>query len=235
PITPPRPRPPQGRAPPVPAVAMDWRAAEDGEPAAGPHEVGGAPPLPLPAFLTGMGRVFVGREAELEHLRVAWREAVSGGRRFVLVGGEPGVGKTRLAAALAEEVHAEGAIVLSGRCDEDLDVPYQPLVEALNHLVEHTPDRHLIPRLGRFGGELARLVPELAERAPGLVPPLRSDPETERYRLFDAVASLLGATSQHQPLLLVLDDLQWAAKPTLLLLRHVLRSTEPMHLLVVAT
>jgi DNA-binding SARP family transcriptional activator len=229
------PLPLKGLATPVPAVAVDWQAAEDGEPAVGPHEVGGAPPLPLPAFLTGMGRVFVGREAELEHLRVAWREAVSGGRRLVVVGGEPGVGKTRLAAALAEEVHGEGAIVLSGRCDEDLGVPYQPLVEALNQLVDHTPDPHLVPRLGRFGGELARLVPELAERAPGLVPPLRSDPETERYRLFDAVAAWLAATSRDAPALLVLDDLQWAARPTLLLVRHVVRSPAPMRLLALGT
>src|SRR5439155_11081493 len=72
--------------------------------------------------------------------------------------------------------------------------------------------------------ELVRLMPELAERVPGLPAPLRSDPDTERYRLFDAVAAWLAATSADEPVLLVLDDLQWAAKPTLLLLRHVVRA-----------
>ena len=82
-------------------------------------------------------------------------------------------------------------------------------------------------------GELARLVPELARIVPGLDPPLRADPETERYRLFDAVASWLGSLSAERGLLLVLDDLHWAEKPTLLLLRHLVRSAEPMRLLVV--
>ncbi|MDQ3945847.1 MAG: adenylate/guanylate cyclase domain-containing protein, partial [Actinomycetota bacterium] len=142
-----------------------------------------------------------------------------------------GVGKTRLAGELAHALHDEGALVLAGRCDEDLGVPYQPFVEALRHYVSHTAD----PRLGRHAGELARLVPELTQLVPALPEPLRSDPETERYRLFDAVAVWLANVSAETSVLLVLDDLQWAAKPTLLLLRHVLRSSEPVRLLVVAT
>ncbi|MGH9009898.1 MAG: ATP-binding protein, partial [Acidimicrobiia bacterium] len=134
----------------------------------------------------------------------------------------PGVGKTRLAAELATRVHGEGATVLAGRCDEDLGVSYQPFVEALRHFVDHASG--LPDRLGRYGGELARLLPDLSERAPGLPPPLRSDPDMERYRLFDAVAGWLAAASNDEPLLLVLDDLQWAARPTLMLLRHVLRA-----------
>ena len=169
-------------------------------------------------------------------MKLRWKEAVAGERRVVLFGGEPGVGKTRLAAALAAFAYEEGGgVVLAGRCDEDLGVPYQPFVEALRHFVDHTPPEHLRDRLGRYGGELVRLLPEVAERLPDLAPPLRSDPETERYRLFDAVAGWLAAVSSEQPLLLVLDDLQWAAKPTLLLLRHVLHAAEPLRLLVVAT
>jgi hypothetical protein len=125
--------------------------------------------------------------------------------------------------------------VLSGHCDEHLGVPYQPLVEALNHFVDHTPDSHLVGGLGRLGRELVRLVPDLVERAPRLGPPLCSDPETERYRLFDAVAGWLAATCEDVPALLVLDDLQWATRPTLLLLRHVVRSPTPMRLLAVGT
>ncbi|MGH9008861.1 MAG: ATP-binding protein, partial [Acidimicrobiia bacterium] len=87
-------------------------------------------------------------------------------------------------------------------------------------------------RLGRRAGELVRIYPDLADRLRGLAPPLRSDPETERYRLFEAVAAWLATASSDQPMLLVLDDLQWATKPTLLLLRHVMRSAGPRHLLV---
>jgi len=192
--------------------------------------------LPIPSLLTDIGRVFVGRDAELERMKLRWKEAVAGERRAVLFGGEPGVGKTRLAAELAAFAYEDGGgAVLAGRCDEDLGVPYQPFVEALRHFLDHTPPESLPARLGRYGGELARLLPEVAERLPDLPPPLKSDPETERYRLFDAVAGWLAAVSSDRPLLLVLDDVQWAAKPTLLLLRHVLHAAEPMRLLVVAT
>jgi class 3 adenylate cyclase len=192
--------------------------------------------LPIPPLLTDIGRVFVGRDAELERMKLRWKEAVAGERRAVLFGGEPGVGKTRLAAELAAFAYEDGGgVVLAGRCDEDLGVPYQPFVDALRHFLDHTPPENLREGLGRYGGELVRLLPEVAERLPELPPPLKSDPETERYRLFDAVAGWLAAVSSDRPLLLVLDDVQWAAKPTLLLLRHVLHSVEPMRLLVVAT
>ena len=196
----------KGLTKPLPTVQVDW------EPIA-------LSSVPLPTFLTDIGRIFVGRDVELDRLGQLWKEAAAGELRVAFLAGEPGIGKTRLAAELARRVHDEGATVLAGRCDEDLGVPYQPFVEALRHFVDHASG--LEERLGRYGGELARLVPELTERLPGLPPPLRSDPEMERYRLFDAVAAWLTATSSEELLLLVLDDLQWAAKPTLMLLRHV--------------
>lgn len=192
-----------------------------------------SPLVPLPGFFTGSERTFVGRDQELEQLERRWKGAVAADLQVVLVAGEPGVGKTRLAAEFARRVHETGATVLAGDCDEDLGVPYQPFVEALRYYLDHTSG--LGERLGRFGGELVRLVPELAEQAPDLPPALRSDPSTEQHRLFDSVAGWLAAASRDQPLLLVLDDLQWAAKPTLLLLRHVARSSEAMRLLVLGT
>jgi hypothetical protein len=211
----------KGLPEPVPTCEVIWDAL---------------PPLvPLPALVTDKGPVFVAREAEMERLEQLWKEAVAGDLRLALLAGEPGVGKTRLAAELAGRIHDLGVTVLAGRCDEDLGVPYQPFVEALRHFVDHVPAEDLAARLGRYGGELVRLVPE-AEGVPGLAPPLHSDPETERYRLFDAVAAWLAAASGDEPILLVLDDLQWAAGPTLLLLRHLVsRTTEATRLLVVGT
>ena len=199
----------KGLPEPVPTVEVGWEPLAQSS-------------VPLPTFLTDIGRIFVGREDELDRLGQLWKEAAAGGLRVALLAGEPGVGKTRLAAELARMVHEEGATVLAGRCDEDLGVPYQPFVEALRHFADHASSP--AGRLGRYGGELVRLVPEVGERVPGLPAPLRSDPDTERYRLFDAVAAWLAAASAEEPVLLVLDDLQWAAKPTLLLLRHVVQA-----------
>jgi len=199
----------KGLGEPVPAIEVGWEPLPQSS-------------VPLPAFLTDIGRIFVGRDGELARLGQVWKEAAAGELRLVLLAGEPGVGKTRLAAEFARTVHEEGATVVAGRCDEDLGVPYQPFVEALRHFVDHAAV--LSERLGRYGGELARLVPELTDRVPDLAAPLRSDPETERYRLFDAVAAWLTAASADESLLVVLDDLQWAAKPTLMLLRHVIRA-----------
>lgn len=192
--------------------------------------------VPLPVPLAAVAEVgFVARDSELSRVQALWKRVEGGERHVVLVGGEPGVGKTRLTAELAREVHATGALVLAGRCDEDLGVPYQPFVGALRHLVDNVSVAALPARLGRLAGELTRLSSEIGVKLPGLPPPLRSDPETERYRLFDAVAAWLGALSERQPTMLVLDDLQWAARPTLLLLRHVIRSPEPMRLMIMGT
>ncbi|HEV8623900.1 MAG TPA: AAA family ATPase [Acidimicrobiia bacterium] len=208
----------RGLPAPVPACEVTW------EPLVGPL-------LPMPALLTRAGRIFVGRNEELECLLGLWKEANAGDRQLALLAGEPGIGKTRLAVELAGQLRDTGGVVLAGRCDEGLGVPYQPFVEALRHYVSCAPER----RLGRYAGDLARLLPELPDLVGGLPEPLRSDPETERYRLFDALTGWLSDVSAEAPVLLVLDDLHWAAKPTLLLLRHVLRSPEPLRLLVVAT
>ncbi len=173
---------------------------------------------------------FSGRGPQFESLLHACKETSAGGCRVVLVSGEAGIGKTRLAAEVARRAHDTGVVVLFGRCDEDMGVSFQPFVEALSQVVWSNPTA---ASLGRHGGELVRLVPELARMVPGLEPPLRADPETERYRLFDAVASWLGAMSSDTGLLLVLDDMHWAEKPTLLLLRHLVRSAEAMRVIVV--
>jgi class 3 adenylate cyclase len=190
--------------------------------------------LPLPPALRTSGFSFVERDAEQETLSSVWESARARGVRGALVAGDAGIGKTRLAAEFAAHVHATGAVVLVGRCDEDLAVPYQPFVEALRYFVNHAPE-DMVNRLGRYPGELTRLVPELAARVAHLPPALQADPETERFRLFDAIASWLGAASQDDPLLLVLEDLHWATKPTTLLLRHLLRADAAAQLLILAT
>lgn len=199
-----------------------------------PAETGGEPferPA-LPAVSSGPGP-FVGRGRELERLAAAWQTALGGGLHAVLIAGEPGVGKTRLAGEWSRQAYQQGAVVLYGRSDEDLGAPYQPFAEALRALVPCIGAQRL---RGLRGVEaLLPLVPGLTDVLPDLSTPPRADPDTERYALFDAVVALLGLASASAPVILILDDLHWAAKPTLLLLRHLLRFGDHTRVQVVAT
>lgn len=188
---------------------------------------------PLPAGLERSNDPMIGRQPELLRLETAWSEAVDGRPRLALVRGEPGIGKSTVVAELAESVSQQGGLVLSGHCDPHLDVPYQPFVEALRSYVAMVGGR--LDRLGDLPGELARLVPELRELIPDLPPPMDAEPDTQRYRLAEAVASWLLATSSRSPVLLVLEDVHWAGKGTASLLRHLLSSQGTGAVMVVAT
>ncbi|OBK31990.1 regulator [Mycobacterium sp. 1245111.1] len=186
----------------------------------------------LPAVLTGPGP-FVGRGPELEGLVSGWQTALAGGTHAVLIAGEPGVGKTRLAGEWSRHAYEQGAVVLYGRCDEDLGAPYQPFAEALRSLVPCLAAKRL---RGMRGVEaLLALVPGLTDVLPDLAAPTRADPDTERYALFDAVVALCELASASAPVVLILDDLHWAAKPTLLLLRHLLRFGDHARMQIVGT
>ena len=115
-------------------------------------------------------------------------------------------------------------MVLAGRCPQESLMPYQPFLEALRHYVVHVPMHQLRASAREYGSELGRLLPELRRRAPELPMPPAGEADTERYRLFEAVVGLLSEIGAQCPLLLVLDDLQWADRPTMLLLRHVVRA-----------
>ncbi len=164
----------------------------------------------------------VGRQVEMEQLEAWWQ--APHGQRVMFLAGDPGIGKTRLLAETAVRAFASGAIVLAGRAPEETLVPYQPFLEALGHYVFRAPLEELRVVAREYGAELGRLIPELRRRVPELPPPDPGDPETDRYRLFEAVAGLLAEISAAVPVLIVLDDLQWADRPTLLLLRHLARS-----------
>ena len=204
-----------------------------GAPVERPAAPGGHPFPPL--LLRGDEMALAGREEELGRLMAAWVQAGAGERRAVLVAGEPGVGKTRLAAEAARRAHEEGAVVLYGRCDEELGIPFQPFAEALEAFVDGSPVPLTAEHLGRHAGDLVRLAPDLGERVPGLPPPLLADPETERWRLFQAVGTWLEQAAAAGGLVLVLDDLQWAPAPTIALLGQLLDGSGAPRLLVVGT
>jgi hypothetical protein len=157
------------------------------------------------------------------------------GREVLLISGEAGLGKTTLVAKAARAAFDAGACVLFGHCEEDLATPYQFFAEALGHFVTHASEEQLLAHVTAYGSELSRLVPALASRIPNLPASKGTDSDTERYLLFAAVVGLLATASEHQPVVLVLDDLQWADKESLLLLRHLAAAEQTMRVLALGT
>ncbi len=209
----------KGFADPVEACEVAW-SIEEGE------------VRTLPAPLSARERLaFVGRRVELKALDAEWAEAASAGPRLVAVGGEAGIGKSRLAKEFAIVVREQGGVVLFGRCDQEPLLPFQPFVEALRDVLRGVAGPDLAGLPGGTISALAKLVPELG----GGASELGADPAADRYVLFEAVRVLLARLAADAPLLFLVDDLQWADRPSQLLLAHLFLAAEPMPLLVVAT
>jgi transcriptional regulator with XRE-family HTH domain/tetratricopeptide (TPR) repeat protein len=218
----------RGRAPAAAVLAALADAGADHG-----HSLAG---VALPTWLARPGTDrLAGRQDELRSIGTAVNDALAGSQRAVLVAGEPGIGKTRLASEAALTARDRGMLVLAGRCDPDVAAAYGPFTEALRQAVAGIDDTQTLGRyLGQWPGELMRVVPEFVNVS-GFAPPLASDPDTERWRLFDAVVSALASLGATDGLMLVIDDLQWAARPTLALLRHLLRSELPLRLMLLTT
>lgn len=219
-----------------PALGIPPGAEESERPLAAPPP---ATPrgVPLPSRLEALPATgFVGRQTELRRFAGLFENVAAGaGPRVVLIQGEPGVGKTTLVAEFARVAHPGGAIVLYGRCEEGLAIPYQPFVEALGQYVRHGADDVLAAHVAEHGGELAGLVPELTRRLRELPPSRTDDADTQRYQLFNAVVALLASASAASPVVLALDDLHWADASTLLLLRYLVGAEVTMRLLLLGT
>jgi DNA-binding SARP family transcriptional activator/tetratricopeptide (TPR) repeat protein len=183
-----------------------------------------------PVFAAPPLAALVGRDAELDRLRQAWAEARTSRRRLVVVSGEPGIGKSRLAAELARLVLADGGEVLVGHADEEPTAPYQPFMEAFGQDESLPATAARLPEAVR--SRLARLLPAAV---PGAVPSGPEDRELDRFQLLAAVSALLAEMGRASPLLLVLEDLHWADRATLAMLLHLAHSPERVPLLVLVT
>jgi DNA-binding CsgD family transcriptional regulator len=177
---------------------------------------------------------FVGRGGELAALTADLEAAGAGHGGVVLLSGEPGVGKTRLAEELAAQATARGALVLWGRCWEGEGAPaFWPWVQVVRAYVQASDAAALRHDLGAGAADIAQVAPHIRDRLPDLPSPSPVEPEAARFRLFDSLASFLRAAAARRPLLLILDDLHWADAPSLALLRFVSRELEGAGLLVV--
>jgi DNA-binding SARP family transcriptional activator len=209
-------------------------SAEPGSPGSGTREVLAAnarPPLPYSLRLPPGSLPLTGRQRELGTLLRRWQEAMNGEGGMVLIAGEPGIGKSRLAAEFASRAAATDAIVLGGRCPDLVDAPpYGPVEEALRAglpLVQPGA-------LANIGKEwlpwAGRLLPEVGWGA-GVAEQL--SPEEERVRLAEATSRMLDVIAGDRPLLLVIEDMHWSHPSSVALLHHIARRKRRM--LVLAT
>jgi tetratricopeptide (TPR) repeat protein len=197
-----------------PATGLAWEASQR------------LPPPPLVSGGTPDRLQLTGREQEFDLLRSSWERTSRGQQQLAVVTGEPGVGKTRLVLEFARSI-ARDATVLFGGCDREGLIAYAPWVTILQWTIRTTPAEALRRHLAGIdaAAELAQIVPDLATRIHISETPGLAAPEGRRYRLFEAVSQLLAAASRNAPILLVIDDLHWADRGSLLLLRHIIRST----------
>jgi DNA-binding SARP family transcriptional activator len=182
-----------------------------------PHASPGQPPANL------LDGPFLGRTAEFGALIECYQRVHAGQPQFVLLQGEAGIGKTRLASEFAGWAQAQGAAVLAGRAlQTGRQLPYQPLIDVLRRQLEqeHAP-ADLLSAV--WLAELSRLLPELRDRYPDLLVPA-TDEALGHNRLFEATARLVQLWAARRPLVLLLDDMQWADTATLDLLLYLARS-----------
>ena len=193
-------------------------------------------PLP-PAIAAVAGRPLAGRGAELSRLRDLVRDRSADGCAVIAITGEAGIGKTRLAAAAAAHAHAEGSDVMHGGVHRGGVTPYAPFVEALRQHLTHgdAAARELAPVLGPELAELALLAPELRRTVPAAAAMDGLAAAVRRQRMFDAVGALFAAIASRRPLVLVLEDLQWADAATVLLVCHVARAGRGEQLTILLT
>jgi class 3 adenylate cyclase/DNA polymerase III delta prime subunit len=223
----------KGLPDPVSVVEVRWEPSGD---AAGEDGDRGVP-LPSRLALASSGGVFgfAGRGSELATLEEARKQTLSEKRlKVVLLGGEPGVGKSSLAAQVARRLREEGETVLFGECVEGTNAPYLPWMSALAHLVRHTDTDVWSSLTPVHSWALRRLLPAESSRLP-TGETVDTDPETEQFLLMESVVQALEIACSISPVMIVLDDLHWADSATLTLLRHLVGCSAEISCLVVGT
>jgi predicted ATPase/transcriptional regulator with XRE-family HTH domain len=214
-------REPAGRRPP--------RAANQGAVEDAPRYPQGSA-TPAGGFLGAVpeGRL-IGRETELDAIRMGIESAIEGSGRLLVVAGEPGVGKTRLSQEAMLACRDRGFVVATGRCYEPhRSVPYYPFLEALSTLYGAAPE----PVRAQIPARRPHLMRLLPDQPGNEVPATGTSPQEEQQRLFWAVSGFVHAISESVPVALLLDDLHWADDASLELLQHLTRRTRAHRVLL---
>ncbi len=162
------------------------------------------------------------REVELDAVQKALGAAARGESSVVMLTGEVGIGKTRLADEVLERARKSGTRVLRGRCPPaDLATPYAPWVEAFHQFVQDAPPPLLYRALGQNAREVARIVPEVIDKVGPLPPSVTGEPKDARHQFVDAIGQFMERLAGEGPLVLFLDDLHWADPASTQLLRYL--------------
>jgi len=200
----------------------------------------GSSELRAPTLAPGLNLLtfghFVGREHEMAVLRASVEACLSGQGSLVTIAGEPGIGKSRVAEEIGVYARLRGLQVLVGRGYEGEGSPsFWPWIQALRSYVHERDPQTLLSEMGPGAADIAQMVSEVRELLPDLPPPPPLEPDQARFRLFDSVTTFLMNAGRAQPLIIVLDDLQWADKPSLLLLQFLSRELRSGRVLVIGT
>ena len=178
----------------------------------------------------------VGRTRERAQLRAALADAADGHGSLWLVTGEPGIGKTRLVRAVADEARGRGAATLWGAGWDGGGAPaYWPWIQIVRALAAQRDIGELGDELGAAATQITSLLPELRAALGHPPAPPELDPDQARFHLFDAVALLLAAAARRGPLLVVLDDLHWADTASAMALEFVARELSGIGVVALAT
>jgi DNA-binding SARP family transcriptional activator/tetratricopeptide (TPR) repeat protein len=216
-----------GTAPSPALVQLAERLRQDNAPTMSPS----AHRAPPGASLTELP--FLGREAEFARLSECWRQTVNDRRQLVLLRGEPGIGKTRLAGELADWTASLGATVLRARAYEvEAGVPYATLAGALRGALR-APGLAGVEE--RTLTELGRIVPEFTTRFAGIAADGAASFETGTLRIMDALRDLLDSLAHEAPVLIFIDDLPWADDATVATLHYAWRTLPDRPLMILAT
>jgi tetratricopeptide (TPR) repeat protein/tRNA A-37 threonylcarbamoyl transferase component Bud32 len=164
---------------------------------------------------------FVGRLEELSLAKSQWKQTMTGSGQVLLISGEPGVGKTRFIREIRTFVEISGGLVMTGTADVERAAPYAPFTEMLYGVLSHAESD--VPE--SVLADVIQLAPDLRTQYPEITPKPALDPEAEQQRLFESMVSFCEWISKTTPLLIVLDDAQWADSGSLKLLRHLARRT----------
>ena len=178
----------------------------------------------------------VGRDTERTELLARLDDAVSGRGGLVMIGGEPGIGKTRLTEAIQDEARRRGCLCLVGHSYEmEGAPPYVPFIEMLEYASRVIPATALRHALGESAAEVSKLVPELRRTFPDIPPPLDVPPDQQRWRLFNAYRDFVVRSCNMGPVVVILEDLHWADESSLQLLLHLAPTFATIPLLVLGT